>query len=102
AETPNLTPAHDVCVAVCLSSFHDITADTRVQYFKALAEAMPVGGRIVITDFDPSATAMGPPKHKRVSSEACVSLLTECGLSIVETKAEFPTDIWWTVVAVRK
>ncbi|GIQ89958.1 hypothetical protein KIPB_012582, partial [Kipferlia bialata] len=103
--SPNLTPAHNVCLAVCLSSLHVIPAESRQEYLSSLVSSMPSGGRVVITDFDPSFVSkktFGPAAYRRVSVETCRTLLEGAGLSVIYSRGAFPTPMWWTVVGEKR
>ena len=68
-------------VFVC-DTYHHI--DARTKYFKAVADKLKPGGRLVIVDFKMGKIPVGPPEKHRVTPATLHEELAAAGYSKVE------------------
>lgn len=77
-----------VDVAFLCNVYHHI--EDPVGYFRALAEQLRPGGRVIVVDFEKDAPAdvPGPPPHMRVGRDALVAELARAGFELVRADGD--------------
>lgn len=75
-DDPLLSPSTVDMVFIC-DTYHHI--EDRIEYMKRLSRAFKEGGRLVIIDFIPQKTPVGPPLEIRLSREEVIKEIEAAG-----------------------
>lgn len=81
-------PAHNVDMVLLAFILHEM--DQRSLYLHRLRQALRVGGRIVILEWEKRATDQGPPLEDRLSPEVVTADVQAAGFAIVEHRTLNP------------
>jgi len=81
AEDPGIA-AESVDLVLMVDTYHHIGA--RERYFEKVRAGLRPGGRLAIVDFRPE-TALGPPRHFRVTESQVKAEMAKAGFGFVET-----------------